>query len=149
MQATDGLLYGTTANGGENNGGVLFSLNTETKQFAKLTDFSDTCGHNPMYGALVQIPMNVGTSESLSFNYKIFDVCQNPVVDDFILLKDLNKANQISVFDLLGRKVYSQNTSSVYHQIPVEGLMDGVYLIKVEDHKNSVQIKKILLKRRR
>jgi uncharacterized repeat protein (TIGR03803 family) len=44
--ATDGKIYGTTDEGGANNAGVLFSLDTATNTFTKLFDFGGLNGIN-------------------------------------------------------------------------------------------------------
>ena len=51
--ATNGLIYGTTSEGGTNSVGVLFSYNPSNNTLTKLVDFSSTSGHTPL-GALRQ-----------------------------------------------------------------------------------------------
>ncbi|MDP4205513.1 MAG: T9SS type A sorting domain-containing protein [Bacteroidota bacterium] len=54
IEASNGLLYGSTINGGQNNKGVLFSFDPSTDKFKKLVDFdSDINGEEPK-GNLVQ-----------------------------------------------------------------------------------------------
>jgi uncharacterized repeat protein (TIGR03803 family) len=53
LQASDGLLYGMTANGGINEAGVIFSFNPTDSTFRKLRDFESTTGYYP-YGTLMQ-----------------------------------------------------------------------------------------------
>src|ERR1035437_7586 len=54
MQASDGMLYGMTANGGANNYGVLFQYNPATSTYTKKLDFAGaTNGSNPQ-GSLIQ-----------------------------------------------------------------------------------------------
>lgn len=45
------ILYGMTPNGGNNNGGVIFKMNTDGSNFQKLHDFTKTTGISP-YGSL-------------------------------------------------------------------------------------------------
>ena len=57
MQASNGLLYGMTENGGVNNDGVIFSYNPATSTYTKLLDFNGANGTaNGAYphGTLVQ-----------------------------------------------------------------------------------------------
>jgi uncharacterized repeat protein (TIGR03803 family) len=51
LQASDGKLYGMTANGGSNIVGVIFSFDPSSNAFAKLQDFNYTNGANPAYGS--------------------------------------------------------------------------------------------------
>jgi len=53
MQASDGMLYGMTPNGGANDSGVIFQYNPTTSTYVKKFDFSTTSGSNP-YGSLMQ-----------------------------------------------------------------------------------------------
>ncbi|HNP23821.1 MAG TPA: T9SS type A sorting domain-containing protein [Panacibacter sp.] len=52
----DGLLYGTTAAGGNNQAGVLFSFNPASNRFNKLSDFNPVSGIHPItpVGSLLQ-----------------------------------------------------------------------------------------------
>ena len=52
-QGSDSLLYGTTASGGLNNQGVLYSFNTNGNVFSSLYDFDGTNGNSPR-GTLIQ-----------------------------------------------------------------------------------------------
>ena len=53
IQASDGLLYGMTANGGINESGVIFSFSTQDSTYQKLRDFESGTGYYP-YGTLMQ-----------------------------------------------------------------------------------------------
>ncbi|MHB8260088.1 MAG: choice-of-anchor tandem repeat GloVer-containing protein [Bacteroidia bacterium] len=53
MQASDGMLYGMTQNGGASNNGVLFQYNPATSTYTKKHDFNGTDGQYP-YGSLMQ-----------------------------------------------------------------------------------------------
>ncbi|HMI78923.1 MAG TPA: choice-of-anchor tandem repeat GloVer-containing protein [Ferruginibacter sp.] len=65
VQATDGMLYGTTTYGGDNEQGVLFQYNPGTFVIAKKIDFSETTSGDYPYGSLVQAPngMLYGTTQ--------------------------------------------------------------------------------------
>ncbi|HXP51707.1 MAG TPA: choice-of-anchor tandem repeat GloVer-containing protein [Bacteroidia bacterium] len=66
IQASDGLLYGMTAQGGTSGNGVLFSLNPLTNVYSLLSTFFGSNGGNPAYGTLVQNPddsLLYGTTE--------------------------------------------------------------------------------------
>ena len=53
VQATNGLLYGMTMNGGVNNLGVIFSFNPFTNTYTKVYDFGSVDGARPS-GSLIQ-----------------------------------------------------------------------------------------------
>src|SRR6185369_591322 len=49
MQASDGLLYGMTTNGGDSGVGVLFSFDPQTTTYSKLFDFDRVNGSGPFF----------------------------------------------------------------------------------------------------
>ena len=53
VQATNGLFYGMTRNGGANNLGVIFSFNPYTNSYTRLYDFGGVDGARP-HGSLIQ-----------------------------------------------------------------------------------------------
>ena len=53
MQASDGKLYGMTAQGGSSGAGVIFSFDPSSSTYTKLKDFDGTNGANP-FGSLMQ-----------------------------------------------------------------------------------------------
>jgi uncharacterized repeat protein (TIGR03803 family) len=53
LQASNGLLYGTTTFGGTSNSGTIFRLNTDGSGYTKLHSFTNVDGENP-YAALIQ-----------------------------------------------------------------------------------------------
>jgi uncharacterized repeat protein (TIGR03803 family) len=55
MQASNGSLYGVTAEGGTNNSGVLFSYNTTTNAYNKLVDYTVVNGSNPTKAHLIEV----------------------------------------------------------------------------------------------
>ncbi len=57
VKAVNGILYGTTSTGGENDDGVLFELNPASETFTKRIDFDgEQVGENPYHNSLVAVP---------------------------------------------------------------------------------------------
>jgi len=54
IQASDGMLYGMTQNGGANNLGVLFQYNPATNTYTKKLDFAGTTNGSNPEGSLIQ-----------------------------------------------------------------------------------------------
>ena len=54
IQATNGLLYGMTEQGGSNNEGSIFSFNTSTNVFTTVVNFNNTGNGESPYGSLMQ-----------------------------------------------------------------------------------------------
>src|SRR6478736_4280995 len=53
LEASDGVLYGTTVTGGSENAGAVFKLNKDGSAYAVLRSFAVTNGQGP-YGGLVE-----------------------------------------------------------------------------------------------
>jgi uncharacterized repeat protein (TIGR03803 family) len=54
VQATNGLLYGFTYNGGSNDKGVIFSFDPVSNSYTKVQNFYGPNGRNPSQGSLIQ-----------------------------------------------------------------------------------------------
>jgi len=63
-----------------------------------------------------------------------------------ITIPSLNEKTTITVFDLQGRMVFTQETNQVENTIGLEGIQDGVYLVQIDNSTGSIT-KKIILKR--
>lgn len=63
-----------------------------------------------------------------------------------IIIPALNEKTNLTVYDLQGRMVYTQETNQVENTIGLAGIQDGVYLIQIENASGSIT-KKIVLKR--
>jgi uncharacterized repeat protein (TIGR03803 family) len=145
MQASDGMLYGTTAYGGANNHGVFFSINPDSNQFTKLADVNESGGYNPMYGALVEIPGNVGVPDTPLLTENLLTVFPNPVVDEYFTLRTHKQAKFVCITNLLGQIVYKQHTKGLTHIISTHSLTNGVYIIHVQYVDGKIDTKKILV----
>lgn len=63
-----------------------------------------------------------------------------------IIIPALNEKTNLTVYDLQGRMVYTQETNQVENTISLAGIQDGVYLIQIGNTSGSIT-KKIVLKR--
>ncbi|WP_412464841.1 S8 family serine peptidase [Flavobacterium mekongense] len=112
----------------------------------------------------VEDPYNEDGGAITNFNINIcrvqaslLDVTDNPLLDTKvypnptsgvinIVIPALNEKTNLTVYDLQGRMVYSQETNQVENTIGLTGIQDGVYLIQIENASGSIT-KKIVLKR--
>ena len=93
IQLKNGLLYGTTAQGGTSNAGVIFSFNPVSSVYSDVKDFDITNGLSPVGdlleatdGLLYGMTVNGGTSQSgVIFSF-------NPVSAAYNKLQDLDSA---------------------------------------------------------
>ncbi len=83
MQASNGKLYGMTANGGSNGVGVIFSFDLSTSTYTKLIDFGSTNanGSNP-YNSLIQ------ASDGKLYGMAGVIFSFNPSTSTYTMLKD-------------------------------------------------------------
>jgi len=136
MQASNGLLFGTTYFGGINGDGVFFSFNTTTNTYTVLYNFDGGLnGGNPL-SDIVEEPDSLTMSgiETITYN-KGIGIYPNPTSGAFTLsynsqLSILN--SQFKIYDVTGREVYSQpsrlnrdNQESTI--INVSNLSNGIY----------------------
>lgn len=95
LQSSNGKIYGTTQNGGNNNSGVLFSYDPANGNFMKLIDFSGSTGANPYYGTLVEA--GNGKLYGLTKNGGANDLgvifCFDPAANTYIDLYDFDGIN--------------------------------------------------------
>ncbi|MFN4026108.1 MAG: S8 family serine peptidase [Flavobacterium sp.] len=112
----------------------------------------------------VEDPYNEDGGAITNFNINIcrvqaslLDVTDNPLLDTKvypnptsgvinIVIPALNEKTNLTVYDLQGRMVYSQETNQVENTIGLTGIQEGVYLIQIENASGSIT-KKIVLKR--
>ncbi len=74
-----------------------------------------------------------------SFIKNSFKLSPNPA-NDFITLESENNIDSIEIFDVIGKKVKSdQNLTGVFHNIDISNLNSGVYIVKV-NNSNSLKL---------
>lgn len=94
--ASDGMLYGLTAQGGNNGDGVLFQFNPVTNVYTKKVDLNSTIGAEP-YGSLVQASdgMLYGMTSVGGANGQGVIFQYTPITDVYIKKIDLVTINGI------------------------------------------------------
>ncbi len=94
IQATDGKLYAMTNEGGNNNGGVIFSFDPFTSAYTKLNDLTKGDGDNP-YGGFVEAmdgKLYGLTSNGGKYGYGSI-ISYDPSLSVFTKLKDFDYKN--------------------------------------------------------
>ena len=72
----------------------------------------------------VLLPPNVGINETNTENISVYP---NPAKDKLFIL-GLSKPSKVSIYNVLGKLVFSETTSS---EVDLEGLQSGVYIVKI------------------
>jgi hypothetical protein len=108
--------------------------------------------YNEDGGAITNFNINICRVQA-----SILEITENPLVNTKIYpnptsgmvnieIPSLTEKTTLSVYDLQGRIVYTQETNQVENVIGLEGIQDGVYLIQIDNTSGSIT-KKIVLKR--
>jgi uncharacterized repeat protein (TIGR03803 family) len=132
MQASDGLLYGLTTNGGDSSGGVIFSFNDSTNTYTKVFDFNTATGYDPL-GNLIEVTENVGTGVHDVAALSNITLYPNPASSRLTVeLQGLMAGSVANITDMAGRTVLSNAiTSSDRYVFDIGALAPGLYLITI------------------
>ncbi len=137
MQASNGMLYGLTTDGGTYGGGVIFQYNTGTSTITKKFDFNGAeTGRNPIHTTLIESSVYVSeiADNSLNSNFKL---SPNPSNGKFSIKANnpkMNVKSQIEVYNMIGEKIYiSEFSQQAINDIDLSGHPKGVYLVKIND----------------
>lgn len=87
-------------------------------------------------------PFDVGVED---FNTQDITVRPNPATDKFTVTLPNNGSAQVELYNLVGQKVYSENSSSSTVEINVNQYNSGVYLLKVSQGE-KVYTSKVIVK---
>ena len=130
MQASNGLLYGTTLNGGMYYAGVIFSYDIATNTCSKLLDFNYTNGAAPDCNILETKHPGLPEGISSITNANVFSIYPIPAAAS-ITIAD-SKIEQLEFIDLLGRNFYSLKTSSSGKNLVDVTTFPNVFFVKTQ-----------------
>ena len=86
-----------------------------------------------------------GTSSTTNNTIKGFSAYPNPVKNAQLTVSTSSTdLKNVTIFNVLGRKVFSQNFSSMNKTMDVSGIASGVYILKVTEG-NSTSTKKLII----
>ncbi len=126
IEASDGLLYGTTSAGGINDRGTIFSYNLGTSTHTKLHDFENDMGQVPYTQMIEANGMLYGTAGGLNFfDFEAgvlfgFDISASTyeVVYDFSTSGSTSGSGRLllasdgNIYGMLGNKIFSLDTAT-------------------------------------
>ena len=171
MQASDGMLYGMTENGGAYNMGVLFQYNPSTSTYTKKLDFAGTTNGSLPLGSLMQasdgmlygmttqggannegvlfkygIGATTGISQYSNLNTQI-SVSPNPASSSLqVSLSGNSQGSTLVITDMLGKTVKQENIKTEKTIIDVSDLAEGVYNISLSGSIGIVNKKVVIVK---
>ncbi len=135
MKASNGMLYGTTSEGGTNQKGVLFECNPVTGQVVKKVDFDGTNGANPVF-APVEVngklygTTRAGGTNSVGVLYE-YDLKTNVFTKKTDFAYVINGANPAGLMIAANKKIYGVcNTGGKYYAGTLFEYEPGATVIK-------------------
>jgi uncharacterized repeat protein (TIGR03803 family) len=145
VQATNGLLYGTTYAGGAAGLGVTFSYDISLNACTILANMDGTVGANPSCD-IIETPM-LTTGVAAVNNDNLFSVYPNPV--NSVLNINYNSKtstipSQLVLSDVLGNIIYQQTITQANTILDVSNWSKGVYMLGVTNDKETF-VKKLVI----
>lgn len=140
MQASDGKLYGTTALGGANGAGVIFSFDLTNNSFTNIFDFNGTNGQSGN-GSLLELAVTGITANNSALHN--INITPNPTTG-LLNIKKFNslKIKNIFIYNTPGEKV---KTFKAAKTIFIGDLPKGLYLLQLRSDSEIIQPQKIIL----
>jgi uncharacterized repeat protein (TIGR03803 family) len=141
MQAGNGLLFGTTMNGGGYGDGVLFSYNITTNTYTVLQNFNvGINGYNPLCD-IIELPDNLTTGIKSITNIEEISVFPNPASTILNIHQSTPSPNQqLIITDLLGNEVYTETLPSIVNcQLSIVNFKAGLYFYEVRGMEGSTR----------
>ena len=138
VELSNGLLYGTTHDGGVNHNGIVFSYDISNNIYSDIFDFTSTKGA-PKSG-LLKLVTTTGISESTLSNNNI-TISPNPATDKLnITIKDNTfQSAIITITNIIGEKVLQSTIDNHQSTINISELSKGMYFVEANvDGKRSV-----------
>ena len=125
IQGSDGLLYGVTTQGGDNNTGVIFSYDINQNLYAVVRNCDGAdAGGNPLNNILeLQIPTSIVNVAAASS-----DIYPNPATGQLNIKIEGEAPESISVMDINGNRVMQTKFAN---QLDVSTLARGVYFVEL------------------
>ena len=127
FQASNGLLYGMTSQGGWNGYGTVFSYNITSSAYTREVYLDSTVGTLALYGGFIEYnpTLSITPVKQAETNTKIYSQPGAIIIDN----PDAAAAT-IMVTDILGRQVINTVTTSPLVTLPVQ-INDAVYIVQV------------------
>ena len=144
MQASNGNLYGMTYEGGLNEKGVIFEYDPGSETYTKKLDFDGTNGREPVYSKFIEFSSLVGVSD-IAIDESGISIYPNPTSGSLnIEMENEIGEIEIAIFDVRGRKIFTQSTSGLFTKINTGKFDNGVYLLKIISEDKTIHKMKFI-----
>lgn len=113
----------------------------QTKQLFNTVDILPASAYNIFIAHFEPLPLSYST-----FNENSFSIYPNPNNGNFTVLLKNNENYTIELFDLLGKKIVTQELNTSETNIQTNNLSKGVYIAKITNSENVSYNTKIVIK---
>ena len=147
IKASDNLIYGTTALGGQYDFGVMFSYDPVTDNYSILHEYT-SYGEKPESSAFIEVETDFGIDEA-SANTLQLTLYPNPVKDVLVIKTEQEYRSMftIRIVNHLGQ-ILHENTAvfdaSTAYEIDLQSLNAGIYFIHLTDEQGRSDIAKFV-----
>jgi uncharacterized repeat protein (TIGR03803 family) len=144
IKASDGKLYGMTADGGSYNQGTVVSYDPISNTFNKEADFDGIAGGSPGYGKFLEIDTTTSVATAIITNDNVaVSIAEGNIVNvRFINMKPGDYAAKL--YNVLGQNVFTaivhHTGGTALHKLDTQDVLKtkGIYLISLSDGSASL-----------
>jgi len=145
IQASDGLLYGMTIRGGNNNFGTIFNYNISTETEVDIHDFTGIDGEYPN-GNLLEVDSTTGINKLSLINNNI-SIYPNPTSGQFTIKTIANQNGYtVNIYNIVGENIYQSVLNNTQTEINLTAQPDGMYFVYLKSDE-GVEVEKVVVAR--
>ncbi len=128
MQAGNGLIYGTTHEGGHFSDGVIFSYDLSSGIYSVLYQFSGQPDGQYAWGPMIEVGLSTGIQPTTADSK--LQIWPNPTTGQFrVQLPDNTTGCEVEVFNVMGQKVTRQPITVALCNINLTNQPAGMYFV--------------------
>ena len=143
IQASNGLLYGTTQTGGTNQFGTIFSFDPATDTELVLHSFNFPFGDDPQ-GSLLEIDLPTAIPD---LSPSQLQISPNPTTGQFaIQLPNVQGNYRAAVYNTLGQKVEELSLAQTRNTFNLSNQATGMYFVRVQTEAGVVEGKVMVVR---
>lgn len=145
IEGPNGIIYGTTNQGGSNFKGSIYSFDIANSTFTKLIDGTATIG-NFVCPFLSFQPIGNGNTGITEKGFEsTVSVYPNPA-NDLVIVKSIPDNSKVSVTDVTGKIVFRAAAVGEQTSISTADFENGIYFIRIESNGNIANKKLVVNK---
>jgi uncharacterized repeat protein (TIGR03803 family) len=147
MQASNGLIFGTTYWGGTYGYGVFFSFNPVTNIQTVLYNFESGINGTSPECSLIEVPDSLTQGINTITNREDIKVYPNPATSTITIRNfGLGMKSELEITDVLDNTTYHQTLNNINKNIDVSGFSNGIYFYQLTNNKETYRGKFVVEK---